>query len=92
MPPLELSGLKKADDVPARPELKNRRVEIDTDNKDLAIMEGEKILAAFPITPGSQQLPAPIGTWQIVENSNFAMVPLGQSNANAWQTERRFSP
>jgi lipoprotein-anchoring transpeptidase ErfK/SrfK len=67
VPPLELSGLKKADDVPARPELKNRRVEIDTKNKDLTITEGEKILAAFPITPGSKQLPAPIGTWQIVK-------------------------
>jgi lipoprotein-anchoring transpeptidase ErfK/SrfK len=65
--PLELSGLKEADDVPPRPELKIRRVDIDTKNKTLTITEGEKILAAFPITPGSKQLPAPIGTWQIVK-------------------------
>jgi lipoprotein-anchoring transpeptidase ErfK/SrfK len=67
LPPLEFSGLKEADDVPPRPELKSRRVEIDTKNKDLTIMDSGKILAAFPITPGSKQLPAPIGTWQIVK-------------------------
>ena len=67
VPPLELSGLKEADDVPPRPDLKTRRVEIDTKTKTLTIMDGGKILAAFPITPGSKQLPAPIGTWQIVK-------------------------
>ena len=67
VPPLELSGLKEADDVPPRPELKTRRVEIDTKNKTLSITDNGKILAAFPITPGSKQLPAPIGTWQIVK-------------------------
>ena len=65
--PLELSGLKEANDVPPRPELKTRRVEVDTKNKDLTITDGGKILAAFPITPGSKQLPAPVGTWQIVK-------------------------
>jgi len=65
--PLELSGLKEADDVPPRPALKTRRVEIDTKSKTLTITDGGKILAAFPITPGSKQLPAPIGTWQIVK-------------------------
>jgi lipoprotein-anchoring transpeptidase ErfK/SrfK len=65
--PLDISGLKEADDVPPRPELKTRSVQIDTKTKVLAIMEGDKLLAAFPITPGSKQLPAPIGTWQIVK-------------------------
>lgn len=67
VPPLELSQLKEADDVPPRPQLKTRQVEIDTKNKVLTITEGGKTLAAFPITPGSKQLPAPIGTWQIVK-------------------------
>jgi lipoprotein-anchoring transpeptidase ErfK/SrfK len=65
--PFELSVLKEADDVPPRPELKTRTVEIDTKNKALTITDDGKILAAFPITPGSKQLPAPIGTWQIVK-------------------------
>jgi len=67
VPPLELSGLKEADDVPPRPELQARHVEIDTKSKTLTITDGGKILAAFPITPGSRQLPAPVGTWQIVK-------------------------
>jgi lipoprotein-anchoring transpeptidase ErfK/SrfK len=67
VPPFELSGLKEADDVPPRPQLKNRRVEVDTKNKTLTITDNGKILAAFPITPGSKQLPAPIGVWQIVK-------------------------
>jgi lipoprotein-anchoring transpeptidase ErfK/SrfK len=67
VPPLELSALKEADDVPPRPELKARRVEVDTKNKTLTVTDDGKILAAFPITPGSKQLPAPIGTWQIVK-------------------------
>jgi lipoprotein-anchoring transpeptidase ErfK/SrfK len=67
VPPLELSGLKQADDVSPRPELKARRVEVDTKARTLAVTDNGKILAAFPITPGSKQLPAPIGTWQIVK-------------------------
>jgi lipoprotein-anchoring transpeptidase ErfK/SrfK len=67
VPPLELSALKKADDVPPRPELKDRQIDVDTKGKTLTITEGGKILAEFPITPGSKQLPAPIGTWQIVK-------------------------
>jgi lipoprotein-anchoring transpeptidase ErfK/SrfK len=67
VPPLELSGLKKAEDIPPRPDLKMRSIEVDTRNKDLTITNSGKIIAAFPITPGSKQLPAPIGTWQIVK-------------------------
>jgi lipoprotein-anchoring transpeptidase ErfK/SrfK len=67
VPPLEIATLKVADDIPSRPELKTRSVEIDTKNKVLTVMEGGKPLAAFPITPGSKELPAPIGTWQIVK-------------------------
>jgi lipoprotein-anchoring transpeptidase ErfK/SrfK len=67
VPPLELSGLKEAEDVPPRPQFKNRRVEVDTKSKTLTIMDDGKIVAAFPITPGSKQLPAPIGVWRIVK-------------------------
>jgi lipoprotein-anchoring transpeptidase ErfK/SrfK len=67
LPPMEILSLKAADDMPLRPELKSRRIEVDTKNKFLTIMEGDKTWAAFPITPGSKALPAPIGTWQIVK-------------------------
>jgi lipoprotein-anchoring transpeptidase ErfK/SrfK len=67
VPPLEVETLKSADDIPPKPQLKSHHIEIDTKNKILTVMDGEKVLAAFPITPGSKQLPAPIGTWQIVK-------------------------
>ena len=89
VPPLELSALKEADDVPTRPELKARRIEIDTKNKSLTITDNGKVLAAFPITPGSKQLPAPIGTWQIVKIATLpwfrwdkAMLMHGQRSGN----------
>jgi lipoprotein-anchoring transpeptidase ErfK/SrfK len=67
VPPLEVEALKSVDDIPPKPQLKSHGIEIDTKNKILTVMDGEKVLAAFPITPGSKQLPAPIGTWQIVK-------------------------
>jgi len=33
----------------------------------LDLNDGDRLLAAFPITPGSQRLPAPIGSWKIVK-------------------------
>jgi hypothetical protein len=67
VPPLEVEGLKAADDIPPRPELKTHSIEVDTKNKVLTVTDGKSVLAAFPITPGSKQLPAPIGTWQVVK-------------------------
>jgi lipoprotein-anchoring transpeptidase ErfK/SrfK len=67
VPPFEVEGLKVADDIPPRPELKRHSVEVDTKKKVLTVTDGTSVLAAFPITPGSKQLPAPIGTWQVVK-------------------------
>lgn len=43
------------------------RVNISVDEKMLEVREGERLLAAFPITPGSEALPAPKGEWKITE-------------------------
>jgi lipoprotein-anchoring transpeptidase ErfK/SrfK len=67
VPPFEVEGLKAADDIPPRPELKTHSVEVDTKKKVLTVTDGTSVVAAFPITPGSKQLPAPIGTWQVVK-------------------------
>ena len=67
VPPLEVEELKAADDIPPRPELKTHTVEIDTKTKVLTVKDGASVLAAFPITPGSKQLPAPIGSWRVVK-------------------------
>jgi lipoprotein-anchoring transpeptidase ErfK/SrfK len=67
VPPFDIANLKVADDIPPRPEMKTHSVGIDTKNKVITVMEGGNIMAAFPITPGSKELPAPVGTWQIVK-------------------------
>ncbi|PTX97528.1 murein L,D-transpeptidase [Verrucomicrobia bacterium LW23] len=43
-----------------------RRVLVDTKIRMLQVLEGEHIVAAFPITPGSAEHPAPAGNWTIV--------------------------
>ncbi len=52
---------------PEDPALLGRKVVIDTVERFLEIHdENDKIIAEFPITPGSSSLPAPIGTWKIL--------------------------
>lgn len=43
-----------------------RRVLVDVSTRMLEVREGGRLLAAFPITPGSAEHPAPAGEWKIV--------------------------
>lgn len=52
--------------MPDNSELANRKVIIDTRERFLEIHDGDKLVAEFPITPGSSTLPAPLGTWKIL--------------------------
>jgi lipoprotein-anchoring transpeptidase ErfK/SrfK len=52
--------------VPVNPQLAARKVIIDTHERFLEIHEGDKLVAEFPITPGSKTLPAPLGTFRIL--------------------------
>ncbi|MGQ3889185.1 L,D-transpeptidase [Legionella sp. CNM-1927-20] len=45
--------------------LPNRIIKINTRKKTLLVFENNQIIAFFPITPGSQELPAPKGKWKI---------------------------
>jgi len=62
----KIEDVHEAGKLPAVPAFKTRRVHVDTKERMLDLFEGEKLLASFPITPGSQKLPAPPGTWSIV--------------------------
>jgi len=42
-----------------------RRVLVDLQYKILEVREGSRLIAAFPITPGSAEHPAPAGEWRI---------------------------
>ncbi|CAN5669549.1 L,D-transpeptidase [soil metagenome] len=63
--PFEIELLKEGF-IPENPELAGRKVYIDTYERTLLVREGERLIAHFPITPGSQSLPAPVGTWKIL--------------------------
>jgi lipoprotein-anchoring transpeptidase ErfK/SrfK len=67
VPPLQLELLKPTEDIPPKPELSARSITVDTKNNVLEIVENGKMLAAFPITPGSKQLPAPAGIWTVIK-------------------------
>ena len=64
--PFKIEAVKEVGKLPIVPEFKNRLIHIDTKEKMLDLTEGDKLLASYPITPGSATLPAPAGTWKIL--------------------------
>lgn len=42
-----------------------RRVVVDTPARMLSVIDSERLIAIFPITPGSAEHPAPIGEWKV---------------------------
>ncbi len=44
----------------------NRIVTVDTSERLLRVIENDKLLAVFPITPGSSAHPAPTGEWKVL--------------------------
>src|ERR1700736_1818629 len=76
VPPFQIETLTEVGSLPIRPDLVKRTVKIDTRFRMLDIMEGDKLISSYPITPGSKKLPAPIGTWQIVGRATIAWIGL----------------
>jgi len=64
--PLDITKFPSAYPKPAPSILKTRHVVVDTHSRMLEVRDGGKLLAVFPITPGSSEHPAPIGEWRIV--------------------------
>ena len=56
--------LQNPSTAPASP-LSMPSVKIDTNAKMLAVFEGNKLVAAYPVTIGSTQTASPIGDWKI---------------------------
>jgi lipoprotein-anchoring transpeptidase ErfK/SrfK len=65
--PFQIETISPVPDVPPRPEFSQRIIKVDTKARMLDLIDGHRILVSFPITPGSQRLPAPVGTWKIVK-------------------------
>jgi lipoprotein-anchoring transpeptidase ErfK/SrfK len=63
--PFLIEKLKVKDRIQPKPQFQKRALRVDTKEKMLDVMEDGKVLASFPITPGSESLPAPVGMWEI---------------------------
>ncbi len=70
VPPFKIETVREVGKLPPVPEFKTRELRINTKEKMLDLIDAkggsEKLLASFPITPGSASLPAPVGKWRIL--------------------------
>jgi lipoprotein-anchoring transpeptidase ErfK/SrfK len=54
--------------TPANPTLPARRMELLRDERLIELYENDQLIACFPCTPGSSQVPVPEGTWKVTAN------------------------
>jgi lipoprotein-anchoring transpeptidase ErfK/SrfK len=67
--PFKIEELPSTGNLPEQPEFKDRVIRISRAEKMLELMDGEKMIAAIPITPGvvgGGAKETPPGTWKIV--------------------------
>lgn len=64
--PFLIEEIRCVGSIPELPEFKTRSIEINRKERLLQLKDGTRIVAAFPITPGSETLPTPPGKWRIV--------------------------
>jgi lipoprotein-anchoring transpeptidase ErfK/SrfK len=65
--PFQIETILPVADLPPRPEFAQRVIKVDTQGRMLDLLDANRVIASFPITPGSKTLPAPIGTWKVVK-------------------------
>jgi lipoprotein-anchoring transpeptidase ErfK/SrfK len=65
--PFQIETIPAVPDLPPRPEFSQRIIRVDTKSRMLDLVDANRVIASFPITPGSKSLPAPIGTWKVVK-------------------------
>ena len=65
--PFQIEAIQPVADLPQRPEFAQRIIRVDTKGRMLDLLDANRVIASFPITPGSKALPAPIGTWRVVK-------------------------
>ncbi len=73
--------------IPANTAFAARQFSSTTHENFLEVHEGEKLVAEFPITPGSKTLPAPMG----LENSrdrDHALVSARRRRLEPWRADR----
>jgi lipoprotein-anchoring transpeptidase ErfK/SrfK len=65
--PFQIETIQTVPDLPPRLEFAERIIRVDTRGRMLDLVDANRVIASFPITPGSKSLPAPIGTWKVVK-------------------------
>jgi len=63
--PFKIEDLKDQK-LPDHPEFAARSIYVSVEDKMLDLYDGPRLIASFPITPGSKTLPAPPGIWTII--------------------------
>jgi lipoprotein-anchoring transpeptidase ErfK/SrfK len=64
--PFRIEQVPETARLPRNGALAGRSIHIDTGTRMLEVHEANRLIATFPITPGSSTLPAPVGTWSVV--------------------------
>ncbi len=64
--PFQIEDVRAVASVPEVPDFKNRLVQISRKERILQLKDGDRLVATFPITPGSNTLPTPPGKWRLV--------------------------
>ena len=90
--PFKLEDIKPEQKVPDHPEFAARSIYISTKDKMLDLYDGSRLIASYPITPGSKALPAPPGVWTIIGIFTLPefrwdeeMLEHGRRSANAFE-------
>jgi lipoprotein-anchoring transpeptidase ErfK/SrfK len=63
--PFEIEALSREKKEETRTQPQDRSVDINAHDEFLRVLEKGRVVAAFPVTVGSDQLPAPMGTWKV---------------------------
>lgn len=64
--PFKIEEIQAISHLPEVPEFAARSVTINRKDHMLTLFDADKVIAAFPITPGSDRLPTPPGDWHVV--------------------------
>ena len=88
--PFQIETIQPVADLPPRPEFAQRIIKVDTRGRMLDLVDANRVIASFPITPGSKSLPAPIGTWKVAKITTMPIFRWDESMLNHGQRSSHF--
>ena len=66
------------------------RIKVDVKTNMLGVFEGDKIVAAYPVTVGSGQIPTPIGEWKVRGVAKFPTFRYDEKMLNRGERGKKF--